>query len=95
MQNDHEIAVTRLPHEKSTPTLAETPLTSRARAIEIQSAGNRVLETAARQAKVRADAKATADEKSVETRLSPGAWLRAVGEFNAPFGFDRMPTVWG
>ncbi len=27
--------------------------------------------------------------------LTPGEWLRAVGDVRAPFGFDRMPTVWG
>ena len=27
--------------------------------------------------------------------LSPGEWIRAVSNFDAPFGFDRMPTVWG
>ena len=30
-----------------------------------------------------------------ERRLSPGEWLRAVEDFRAPFGFDRMPTIWG
>ncbi len=34
-------------------------------------------------------------EKTEEQRLSPGEWLRAVDGFGAPFGFDRMPTVWG
>ena len=27
--------------------------------------------------------------------LSPGEWVRAVSGFDAPFGFDRMPTVFG
>ena len=27
--------------------------------------------------------------------LPAGLWLRAVLGFEAPFGFDRMPTVWG
>jgi hypothetical protein len=27
--------------------------------------------------------------------LGAGEWLRAVSDFRAPFGFDRLPTVWG
>ncbi|BCM93589.1 hypothetical protein IAD21_05480 [Abditibacteriota bacterium] len=27
--------------------------------------------------------------------LSPGEWVRAVSGSDAPFGFDRMPTVFG
>jgi hypothetical protein len=27
--------------------------------------------------------------------LSPGEWVRVVSGFDAPFGFDRMPTVFG
>ncbi len=28
-------------------------------------------------------------------RLTPGEWLRVMDNVRAPFGFDRMPTVWG
>ncbi|RYX86719.1 hypothetical protein EON83_00640 [bacterium] len=27
--------------------------------------------------------------------LSPGEWVRVVSGSDAPFGFDRMPTVFG
>jgi hypothetical protein len=27
--------------------------------------------------------------------LSPGQWMRAVLGFEAPFGHDGLPTVWG
>ena len=30
-----------------------------------------------------------------QTVLGAGEWLRAVSDFRAPFGFDRLPTVWG
>jgi len=27
--------------------------------------------------------------------VSAGEWLRLMTNFSAPFGHDRMPTVWG
>ena len=55
-------------------------------------AGHRVLEPADQSFPV---PNVRAENKIEERRLSPGEWLRAVEDFRAPFGFDRMPTVWG
>jgi hypothetical protein len=33
--------------------------------------------------------------KNTGKMVTAGEWLRAVTGSNAPFGFDRMPTVWG
>jgi hypothetical protein len=38
---------------------------------------------------------ATSDSASQPPVLPAGLWLRAVLGFEAPFGFDGMPTVWG
>jgi len=55
-------------------------------------ASYRVLETAAQNLPI---SNVQVENKVEERRLSPGEWLRAVEDFRAPFGFDRMPTVWG
>jgi hypothetical protein len=28
-------------------------------------------------------------------KLAPSMWLRAMTDFDAPFGHDGLPTVWG
>jgi len=28
-------------------------------------------------------------------KLAPSLWLRAMTDFDAPFGHDGLPTVWG
>jgi hypothetical protein len=39
---------------------------------------------------------ALAQHPAAQTRLvSAGQWMREVTGFNAPFGHDGLPTVWG
>jgi len=54
-------------------------------------AGYRVLETATQNLPI---SNVRVENKVEEHRLSPGEWLRAVGDFRASFGFERMPDVW-
>jgi hypothetical protein len=35
-----------------------------------------------------------ADHTNEPQLLDAGQWLRLMTGFEAPFGFDRMPTVW-
>ena len=56
--------------------------------LAVPAANNRVLETQARLHVI-------PSPTETSRRLTPGEWLRAVEDFGAPFGFDRMPTVWG
>jgi hypothetical protein len=40
-------------------------------------------------------AQETAQPAPPKAVLGAGEWLRAVSDFRAPFGFDRLPTIWG
>ena len=66
---------------KNLPPHSQTPIAASA-------ANNRVLET-------QVQTRAVLSPTETSRRLTPGEWLRAVEDFGAPFGFDRMPTVWG
>lgn len=60
---------------------SQTPLAAPA-------ANNRVLDS-------QAEPHAVFPQTETSPLLSPGEWLRVVEDYRAPFGFDRMPTVWG
>lgn len=67
--------------------ISASPASTQLAPVQGESHSNRVLDSS------RSPKNLT--QSSQENRLSPGAWLRAVEDFRAPFGFDKMPTVWG
>jgi hypothetical protein len=52
------------------------------------------VETPMREEKLEAES-VNEDRLASQRVLSPGQWMRTVLGFEAPFGHDGLPTVWG